>query len=405
MSDLPHNPGQPSPISESELLDWIDGKLSDGECNRLAAASGRIGLQIRIDQMKANRRALASLPEVEAPAALMDRVIAALERETLIGLSDGPPVSDSLPISNVPSRRSHTRWWSHSRVQFAMAAGLMLIAGGAAYWGVILSGDHSKPLAFGGGDLAINADSNPSNVLDESTSSLAMSELATPDAPQAFAAVSADAANSETGLGESSTPSFARSKARDESSFFVIEPTAGKVVTDDVRALALAREGRLVMRVVASNIRALPQVTSLAMSESSLRDWRLSDVVPAATVAMIMPRNIPFGLSAGEPILASAEAVSLIGPRAMFSWPAAYAVDRASKVRGTYIAELPGKQSVLNAVRSVFADKLDASVVFEELAEPIATPGAVDSDSALWWTKPSSAWVPSVQIPVVIEER
>jgi len=89
----------------------------------------------------------------------------------------------------------------------------------------------------------------------------------------------------------------------------------------------------------------------------------------------------------------------------MFSWTAAYAVDRASKVRGTFIAELPAKQAVLNAVRSVFADKLDASVVFEELAEAIPSSGAVDAAAALWWTRPSSQWVQSVQIPVVVEER
>ncbi|MDI1290922.1 MAG: hypothetical protein PSX37_13355, partial [bacterium] len=353
MSDSSSNPARPAPISESELLDWIDGRLSDLECDRLAAASGRIGLKVRIDEMKANRRVLASLPEVEAPAVLMDRVLAALERDTLIGLSDGTPLSDSLPISGVPARHRHQRWWSHSRVQVAMAAGLMLIAGGAAYWGVALSGDRSRPSPTGG-ELAINIGTTSEATLGEAGASPGAREAKMPGVESPMAVASAETAFGDSEIGDRS-PSLALSKARDESSFFVVESTVGKVVTDDARALALAREGRLVMRVIASNIHALPQVTSLAMSNSSLRDWRLTDVVPAATVAMIMPRNIPFGLSAGEPIMASAEAVSLIGPRAMFSWSAAYAVDRASKVRGTFIAELPGKQSVLTAVRSLFA--------------------------------------------------
>jgi len=394
-------PADDAPITESEMLDWIDGRLSETEAARLEAASGRIGLRRRIGEMRSNRAVLAALPEETAPATLAERIFNALERDTLIGLSDGPALSDSLPISSVPSRHRHQRWWSHGRVQFAMAAGLALIAGGAAYWGTILSDGRAAPERFGG-DLVLGPAQNPALISSDSDES----SLPTPDgsAGALAVAVPAVAADSPASANEPSG-ALAKSRAHDESVFFETRSTVGSVVTDDARALALAREGRLVMRVIASNVRALPQVTTAAMSESSLRDWRLTDRLPATTVAMVMPRNIPFGMGRGEPALASAQAISLIGPRAMFSWTAAYTVDRASKVRGTFIAELPAKQAVLNAVRSVFADKLDASVVFEELAEAIPSSGAVDAAAALWWTRPSSQWVQSVQIPVVVEER
>lgn len=416
MNDRSHNPaekfnGPPadrSPITESEMLDWIDGTLDEAGALRLEAASGRLGLRRRIEEMRTNRAVLAATPEATAPAGLAERVMAAVERETLIGLSNGDPVSDSLPISRFPSPNRHRSVWSHGRVQFAMAAGLLLIAGGAAYWGVLLSRNNG-PISPVVGDLALNDAAGSANTVPNPS---AASRSVEPNVPPVLAVDESQSTFVAIAEGQppvDAFPSMARAAPgaptpRNESQGFE-EPNAGGVVSDDARALVLAREGRLVMRVIASNVRALPQVTSGAMSESSLRDWKLTDRVPEATIAMVMPRNVPFGLGPGEPILASAEAVSLIGPRALFTWTAAYTSDRVAKVRGTFIAELPATRSVLNAVRSVFTDKLDASVVFEELATPIAASGAVDAHAALWWTNPSNQWVPNVRIPVVVEER
>jgi hypothetical protein len=74
-------------------------------------------------------------------------------------------------------------------------------------------------------------------------------------------------------------------------------------------------------------------------------------------------------------------------------------------VKGTYLADVPARESTLRAVKALLADKLDAKIVFEELGEAVKLPQRLDADSALWWTRPTAKWTQRVSIPVVVEQR
>jgi hypothetical protein len=58
MPTPPDNPGNARPLSEEQILDWVEGRVDGEAVSRLAAASGRAGLSERVVQMQANRRAL-----------------------------------------------------------------------------------------------------------------------------------------------------------------------------------------------------------------------------------------------------------------------------------------------------------------------------------------------------------
>src|SRR3954471_24505542 len=123
-----NNPGEatPPPLNEAEMLEWIEGRLSKIE-ESSRATKVRAGVSDRVRQMQANRRALQSLGTERAPAELMDRVMAALERETLLGIANGQEVSDHLPISITPHIKEQKRRRSDRLAPaLALAAGVVL---------------------------------------------------------------------------------------------------------------------------------------------------------------------------------------------------------------------------------------------------------------------------------------
>lgn len=387
-------PNDPNPapdsglLSEAQLLDWIDGHLSPQEEARLAALSGRIGLSRRIEQMRANKRALTRAGQAAAPAELHDRVIAALEREALLDAPVETP--DSIPISTVVFERERTRsrWMHSAAAPLAFAAGLALLVTGAAYW-VIASrppAQHSKL----NGPLAINdAPAEP---------------IASPSAPTADATntmmAAAPAATMEHAP-DAGIPGFASEPAPTTMTL-----ASSRKPIDDARALELAREGRLVMRVVADNVKVLGDVERDTTRPTRQREWRLSKDVPAVVAQAVAPSSTPFGFgSRDEFAFASRDALSMLGPKAALNWPAMAMIDRAARVKGTYLADVPVRESTLRAMKSVFADRLNARVIFEELDAPVHTPPRLDAESALWWTRPSARWTDRVSIPVVVEQR
>lgn len=371
-------------LSEGQLLDWIDGCLSPEEEARLAALSGRIGLSRRIEEMRANKRALTRAGDAAAPAELHDRVLAALERESLFDAPVEAP--EAIPISTVvvERERPRSRWMHSAGAPLAFAAGLALLVSGAAYWVVV---SRPAPVSKTGGGVALKSDeADALRPPEERREAQPAMEIAS--APVMEHAPDADLPS----LGPATAPT--------------ITLAAKRKPIDDARALELAREGRLVMRVVADNVKVLADLEHDAARPTSQREWKLSAEVPASVVAAVAPRNVPFGLGTREEFaFASKDALSMIGPRAALTWPVTAMADRGARVKGTYFAEVPVRESTLRAVKSVFADRLNARVVFEELDEPVRAPARLDTDSALWWTRPSSRWTERVSIPVVVEQR
>src|SRR5262249_45834498 len=102
MRNEPGNTARPAP-DEGDLLAFIEGEALPRE-RELAVArelSGSPELARRLEAMRADREALRSLPQMSAPPGLLDAVEAALqpvlERQMLLGLRDGEPVSEMPP--------------------------------------------------------------------------------------------------------------------------------------------------------------------------------------------------------------------------------------------------------------------------------------------------------------------
>lgn len=380
MNERPSNPAPQKPphgiIDEGQLLDWIDGGLSPEDQATLEASSGRSGLRSRVAQMQANARALRALAEEKAPPGLRERVLAALERDALVamerdGKSDAPP---PISFSDHVATRDSARW-SKRGPAFALAAGLLLLVGGAVYWSVLLF-DHAKPTPRRDGPLAKGT--TPAEVEPGP-----MAILTQPDAPIPETTIS--------GRPESAAPTTLAAA-------FMGPP---RPPMTSQRAMELAGEGRLAVRIFSDNTRGLRQVEAAGAGKSG-RDWRLSKTLPpAVTLALAgVPNNT------GGPLMASAHAPAatliapLLGPNAAFSMPTID--DPLRRVRGAYVLEVPADTESFERVEALFADSLQGRVELEELAEPVQLAPA-SPERVVWWTQAPTEWVPRVSIPVIVE--
>lgn len=378
MTDPQGNLPDPELLSEEQILDWIEGRLTPEEEARLSSRSGRAGLDQRVAQMKAHRRILAAAGTVAAPPELHQRVMSALERELL--LTDERQATGAIPISSVvvvrSSRDARSRW--RYAAPLAFAASLTLLVGGVGYWNWVTSRGGSPSLGGGQGPIALEAATDQAS--DAAGASLAKGEPEGVPVPA-----------------KESVPSAAT---------HAVLAAHRPAVIDEKRAIALAQEGRLVMRVLSDDLSGLTGLEQETTRKTSRREWRLNTQVDESLAMAVRPRNIPFGLGSPQEFThASEAALSLLGPKAMLSWPKPALIDRASRVRATYVADVPMRENTLKAVRAVFADRLDAKVVFEELAEPVETARRLDVESSLWWTQPANRWVKRVSVPIVVEAR
>jgi hypothetical protein len=373
----------PPPLNEDEMLLWVEGRLSRIDEWKLANTVRRPGVARRVQQMQANRAALQSLADEKAPPELMERVMVALEREALLGLSQGESIGDPIPIARAKPKASSRRLDRYAP-GLALAAGLVLLVAGAAYWSTLLF--SNQPLKR----LAWDTSSEPDLPL-------------TPTPDGTTFAKAPDAATTAIDAMRSAPP-------------VTVAAAEGPREIDAARALELAREGRLAVRVLSRNARSLPQVEAAA-SVRSTRPWRLSRDVPATVVAAILP--VPGSMFVGPPnrdsIGSAAFAAAntaratlnlvtpMIGPGAAVQIPTT--PEPLRRVRGTYLADVADSEQAMTVMRSTLADRLDAQVVFEELLEPLEMPQRLDAETLLWWTQPPSSWTRRVMVPLVVEER
>ncbi len=366
MTARPSHPGDPTPppLNEEHMLEWIEGRLSRIEESNRAAAS-RAGVADRVRQMQANRRALQSLADERAPAQLMDRVMAALERETLLGLTQGEDVSDHPPISIATNTVSRNRRFERMAPGLALAAGLALLVGGAAYWGSILIKPSPRPGPAIADNSAAPADTTTTRTA-EAVPAPVMPELTQP------------------GPVEPATTAI----------------LAAAPLTDD-RILQLAREGRLVIHVRARDIGRLAQIEAMTDLAPG-RTWRISHDVPTEVATALQPAPMqPLDPRQHEPMIAGAD-----GPiRRTIDWTPTLPLLEFQPVRETYLVDFPDSQRSLASLKSALADNLRAEVVFEELPEPLALPRTEDDNALLWWTLPPTSWTQRVTAPVIIQSR
>lgn len=369
------------PVGEEQLLDWIDGRLSPAEQARLVASSGRAGLEQRVRQMRANKRALESVGVERAPSELMERVVAALERDALLGLSEGLPAEELAPIQITDHvRAGRSDRWSRVMPGLALAAGLVLLVGGGLYWSTLL---FAPPVKKTTGDVALaDRGAAPAAVVPGETAMKMASGAEATIEPLAVA----DATTADP------TPS----------------PVVEAAPITPERAVELARQGRLAIRVVSKDARNLGVVETMGNGKGT-RPWRLrKDVPPEVTAAVASappPGFVGPMMAASHPVSMASVIGPLVGPRAAFNVaPARVLTANGTSILGTYLLDVPTDELSLGSISTLLSSRLKAEVRFEELGEPVNTGAADEADDLLWWTQSPQQWSPRSSVPLVVEE-
>lgn len=372
MNERPSNPA-PKPVDEALLLDWIDGRLTPEAQERLEAASGRSGLRRRIAQMQANARALRSLGEEQAPAGLRERVLAALERDALVAMEHNGKADTPIAFADHVAVRGSSRWASRGPAM-ALAAGLVLLVAGGVYWSVLLF-DHAKPNPRRTDSTGPIAAVTPR---EAATGPGPIDTLPTDAAPtiMADAGASRVAAAAEAFVGPPRPPMTA------------------------ARAVELAGEGRLAVRVYTNDTQGLRHVEAVGAGKSG-HDWSLRKALPPAVTLALAGEGASSDLvmaSSREP--AAALIAPLLGPNAAFTMPRAD--DPLRHVRGAYVLDVPAAPEAFERVEALLAESLDGRLELEELPAPVElTP--TTPERVVWWTQPPAEWVPRVTVPVIVE--
>jgi hypothetical protein len=430
-----HNPRQPdarfapSPVAEDRLVDWIDGAASPEEARALASESGRADLGDRIVQMQRQRDVLRALKEDKAPADLRDRVLAALERDALVGLAADADANGSVQIPRDRMGLGEeggvlARIGAFSKAhapRLAMAAGLLLLVGGATYFGSIFWRESTRPTVPydpSGTTQATRegATTGEAGAGATGSSAIAMNDGSGVDsdpAPQtddpALALSSGEASEPLAGMRRAG-PSRA-----DRPDFRAERDSAPIIPVSLDRAVELAREGRLAIRVQAKELRGLALVERSGASPTPERQWRMSTDVSPATLASVLPAVLPEARRSGldRAMFATAMVSPLVGPGAAIttltprfgagSVNASTPIDAMlARVSASYMLEASGTSKALDLVRTMLRDRLEGAVEFIELPDAL-TPTSLGAKDLLWWTQPSAEWTPRVSVPVVVE--
>jgi len=418
----------PQPPDEGDLLAWIEGEKlpRDRELAVAAALSQDPGLARKLELLRADRQALCSLPEIPAPAGLMEAVEAALqpmlERQMLVGLQDDLPDNSPLPISMVqPMRRSVFDIFLADRAgrRMAAAAAVLLMVGGISYFATSqFSGTTPARIVASKGAAENAADgTNPA--------AMSMATKTEPSSPEAAAVRSAgaepiakiaDAAPIIAAAPAASEP--AAELTADPAPMAITQlygppsPTDAVVITalEMDRAVELARESRLVIRLRTADpsVMAQPQRLTDRIRRAASPAWKLGGDVPAATLAILspptMPRIRPMERSVQPTAFAGMSdlAPGMYGPPRPEPLPPIPDIPEpkpAAFIVQTRL-DVPALETLRNAISGRYGE-----VVFEELAEPLPlneTP-SLNPAAVMWWSQSPTGWTRWADIPVVID--
>lgn len=376
------------------MLAWIEGELPASEVARLESEYPKSAFDVRL--MRGDSAALRACAGESAPSDLAARTIEALQRESMLRL-----VAEEASTPSEPVRMEIEREPVLARIggwRVAMAAGLALALGAGVYFASTRGGkslSDAQRLAmekdFRDSGLKVVRPPSSEEVIADRT---AVADQARTE-PQPAAALAANTDSSASGV----------ELLKSESASVVESSLAA---TD--RLLALAREGRLVMRVEGAS-RPLSVVEATAARDAS-KAWRLTKDVPDSVLASLVPVVAPGesrDAAKPAPVIVAAEHMPEqplpIGPGAMKA-PLRSVLPTGPLPRATaYYAELTADGDTLDQVRTMFATSLRGDVEFEVLDTPMAIETPAGVDDVLWWTQSPANWSPRVTVPVVVTRR
>jgi hypothetical protein len=182
------------------------------------------------------------------------------------------------------------------------------------------------------------------------------------------------------------------------------------------KALALAEEGRLVIRVrTPSGARVAGKMDALAASASRrdpTRAWRVEGDVPPQILASITSSgpalNVAERRVSAMPTIASTDPQEVgremgltVPPRMVReSLPAVTAPVAAC------MAEFRPTAPTLQALVAALSQKLGGEVILTEASERQALAAdPADASGVVWWTQPSGNWGKWISVPVVVEAQ
>lgn len=402
---------------ERELLALIEGELTpDQERAILTRWQGRPEVLRAIEGMVADRAALCSLPEVVAPAGLLNGVESFLEREALVGEADadGSEFSTGTEhgtlISSTPPRLTISVRGNPMSMLFsrygALAAVLAIAIGGSAY--LMMPSRPAVGPSSGAGDVTSLADRGANPATD---GQLAKSEPATELLGPAADSSSNDriAAATPSDAAESAVRSKEMASALESG-----QPLAVETEITAERAVELAREGRFMIRVVAAN----PE-RAIRRAEATMRDRNGSagnigsvDAAPADAVKIAAAAEAirPLEGRIGFKEFTDKRRMAVGSEEGKADVPG---VPRPANIslqlkpvppRAAAAIDIRLSAEAIDSLRAMLASRGQGVVEFVELPAAIPVEQSFDPESAIWWMQPPSAWVPRMRVPVVFEQ-
>lgn len=380
-------------LDETHLLAWIEDELTELQAQRVERALGsQPPMRDRVVAMRTDRLALAALGDEPAPADLLVGVADLLEREMLVELTDDAIETRDhpIPISRVVPERGVAAWTRHTLGgvgavlgdrtgrRLAVAAGLLLVAGGLTY--VVSQVIHP---AIG-----------PSPLSTSPGETIARADPATPSP----AIAGHQPAGTDTASAQPNGPDRAGDTRRVATD--TTQPGAGDdgAITP-ARAVELARAGRLVIRVQPADAAdTLAQLDRVGTASSSVRVFTELDAQLARALQTRRPAT-PTRPAQPEPIVIASDELPADHAHQDAAQPSPSA-DRPWRVAGLRLIEL-------NLTERTLASMLRSTpgAEFEAAPEPMDLPIASDPGRVLWWGEPTSTWVPRTVVPVVVETR
>ncbi|MFT3683530.1 MAG: hypothetical protein QM783_01180 [Phycisphaerales bacterium] len=403
MTSQPFQPTPPSPsYDEADVLALVEGlPLPAERAARLREAlANDPQLAELVTLLRADRDAI-SLPTVtvSAPADLLDRVEAQLERNALVGLArnESTLVEEEIPVSVIlPPRRV----FIGPRVGgvLAAAAAVALIAGGVL---MMVPGK--------GGKAVPSVDPSANNPHTPGDTNLAN------NATKNDGAADGHSTNAGTDVA-ANTPSKTSPDATAELPT-VVQPDGPAIAAATgptmEELLAAAQEGRLVLRLRTDEKTAQARVDDLnnhgrAIRVQALGGDRSMVYVGALADAMrpkpVNPAVVKPGTPDNAPAIASDNGAGTSNhPKpnlAKNEQPEDAHLPAPEFASQSFVATLPAAAESLESLRKVMNA---AGGEWKILRNGVRVEPPTDTASILWWTAPTPEWGPRFVIPVVVQ--
>jgi hypothetical protein len=368
-------------LTEADVAAWVECELPRDRHESVGLAiETNPALAKRLRAMRADREAVRAMPEVHAPEGLLDAVEATMERQALLGLSDGVELTNAPPVSVIRTTRrplSETFSLRTAPTRLAAAAAILLMVGSAAYVGIW---QLSKP----------TAPTNPIATLGSPDANTNTSTDTVPDPDTVLAAATPKQPNPQPPYANSMRLAFSQSTFADNPALQGLP--ADPIAMGTSEALQLAAQGRLIIHVSSPDAgAALRNLGSLAVRSAGAADqWRLTSDVPDDIVATLSP---------GEPTI---EPFSIANDK-KFEQPVLN-IDRPT-LTGVYMADARlTPESIESLLEALAADGRTATFTASDEPIDLGT-RPVRLDEVVWWTASPTDWAMWTRVPVVFEPQ